>query len=127
MGTLTNASGTGLAYCDVGGSFARDLEQAGEDAAVDFALEKLRGMIGRDVDWYFVKGAATGWRGDARFRGSYASAEPGAYSLRRVLRQSAGNRVYFAGEACHESLWATVSGADRSGVETAQRLVRAIA
>ena len=126
MGTLTNASGTGLAYCDVGGSFARDLEQAGEDAAIDFALETLRGMIGSDVDRKFVKGAVTGWRGDAAFRGAYASAEPGAYPLRRVLRERVGDRVYFAGEACHESMWATVSGADGSGAETAREVVRAI-
>jgi monoamine oxidase len=124
IGTLTNASGSGLAYCDVGGSFARDLEKAGEDAAIDFAMGKLRGMIGSDVDRHFVKGAATGWGADSRFHGAYASAEPGAYAFRRVLREPVGERVFFAGEACHDSLWATVGGADRSGTDTANAAVK---
>lgn len=127
MGVLTNASGTGLAYCDVGGSFARDLEEAGEDAAIDFALDKLRGMIGSDVERYFDKGVATSWSADPRFRGAYASAEPGAFQLRRTLREPVGDRVFFAGEACHETLWATVSGADNSGAEVARTVVREVA
>lgn len=126
IGTLTNASGTGLAYCDVGGSFAQELEKAGAEEAIDFALEKLRGVIGSDVDRHFSKGAVTGWGGDAHFRGSYASAEPGAYPLRRELRQQVGDRIYFAGEACHETLWATVSGANSSGTEIARAVVSEI-
>ena len=33
-----------------------------------------------------------------------------------------GDRVWFAGEACSEDDWATVAGAHKSGVETAQAL-----
>jgi len=126
FGALTNASGTGLAYCDVGGTFARELELAGTAAATDFVLEKMRGMIGRDVDRYLVGSAVTAWRSDPFVRGCYASARPGAYPLRAALRTPVADRVFLAGEACHESLWATVGGADLSGAETAAAVARTL-
>ncbi len=119
FGALTNASGSGLAYCDVGGSFARELEAAGEQASIDFVMEKLRAMLGSDVDRTFRKGAATAWRSDPLFRGCYASATFGAYPMRRVLREPIGDRIFLAGEACHPELWATVGGAALSGAEVA--------
>ncbi|WP_397541927.1 FAD-dependent oxidoreductase [Roseovarius salis] len=126
FGALTNASGTGLAYCDVGGSFARELERAGPRAATDFVLGKLRGMIGADVDRYVTGSAVTEWTKDPLTRGCYASAVPGGYPMREVLRAPVAERVFFAGEACHESLWATVGGADISGAETAQAVIRTL-
>ena len=127
FGALTNASGTGLAYCDVGGSFARELEAAGEEAAVDFVMGKLRGMLGGDVDRHFVKAAATTWTADPLFRGCYASAAPGGYPMREVLRRPVGERVFLAGEACHGDLWATVGGADLSGRDTARAVALVVA
>jgi len=124
FGALTNASGTGLAYCDVGGSFARDLEAAGHAVAADFVVMKLRQLIGSDVDRYLVSSAVTSWGKNEFVRGCYASAKPGAYLQRDVLRQSVGDRIFFAGEACHDDLWATVGGADRSGSDTALAVIR---
>lgn len=118
FGGLTNASGTGLAYCDTGGSFARELELAGKDAAIDFVLGRLRGMVGSDVDKYLTGAAATEWGNNPLVQGCYASARPGAYAMREVLRRPVGDRVFFAGEACHEDLWATVGGADHAGTDT---------
>lgn len=123
---LSNASGTGITYCDVGGSFAQELERAGRDEATDFILGRLRSMVGKDVDRFLEKTAVTGWSGDSFFRGAYASARPGAYPLRKVIRRSVGDRIYFAGEACHRSLWGTVGGADLSGVEVAREVARRI-
>eukprot|EP00752_Nemacystus_decipiens_P000652 g652.t1 len=126
FGALTNASGTGLAYCDVGGSFARDLEAAGEAAAVDFVLSTLRRLIGGEVDRQFQGAAVTAWTSDPLIRGCYASARPGGYPMRAVLRAPVADRLFFAGEACHEDMWATVGGADLSGAETAAAVVRAL-
>jgi len=126
FGALTNASGTGLAYCDVGGRFARDLEAAGEAAAVDFVLGKLRALIGRDVDRHFQGAAVTAWTADPLVRGCYASARPGGYPMRESLRAPVADRLFFAGEACHPDLWATVGGADSSGAQTASEVVRAL-
>lgn len=126
FGALTNASGTGLAYCDVGGRFARDLEKAGPAAAQDFVLGKLRGMIGSDVDRYLTGSAVTEWSSDPHVRGCYASAVPGGHPMRKVLRAPVADRIFFAGEACHPDLWATVGGADISGTRTAIAVTRAV-
>ncbi len=115
MGLLTNVSGGTLSYGDVGGRFAAALEAEGEAAAIDFALSDLRRMFGSDVDKAFVKGVATNWGQNPLTYGSYASAEPGKYPLRAVLRQPVGERIWFAGEACSPANWATVVGAHESG------------
>lgn len=120
FGALTNTSGTGLTYCDVGGRFARELELAGQDVAIDFVSSKLRDIIGTDFDKRFVAGAASDWGNDPLYKGCYASAKPGAAHMREVLREPVGDRIFFAGEACHEDLWATVGGADISGRDVAK-------
>ena len=119
MGMLTNISGTNLSFGDVGGEFARELEKEGVAGGIDFALSELRKIFGHDVDKYFVKGDATRWAADPLFRGAYASAEPGAYKYRRQLRATVAERIYFAGEACSETEWATVHGAYKTGIKTA--------
>ncbi|WP_317055390.1 flavin monoamine oxidase family protein [Roseovarius rhodophyticola] len=122
FGVLVNASGTGLAYCDVGGDFARELELAGADTAMDFVVGKLRNLIGADVDKYLTKGTVSEWGKDPFVRGCYASAAPGGFPMREVLRQPVGDRIFFAGEACHEDIWATVGGADVTGTRVAEDL-----
>ena len=119
FGTLTNASGSGLAYCDIGGNWARELQRESIEHRVDYALAELKKILGNDIEKHFVKGTATSWGANSLTLGSYASARPGAYHMRNVLRQPVGDRIFFAGEACHRSLWATVAGAHLSGVETA--------
>ena len=123
FGALTNAGGHGLAYCDVGGSWAQEVESWTSAAAIDYALSRLRGMLGVSVDRAFIRGAVTKWGQDPLTLGSYSCAEPGAYAMREVLRESVGDRVFFAGEACHPSMPATVAGAHLSGVDTATRVV----
>ena len=116
MGLLTNVSGTGLTLADVGGDFAMALEAAGADAAIDFARSELREIFGTRIDRHLVKAHFTRWGRNTLTRGSYASALPGAYPLRRVLREPVAERVWFAGEACSPSEWATVGGAYKSGI-----------
>ena len=124
MGLLTNVSGTGLTLADVGGDFARDLGKAGGEAAIDFARSELRAIFGGAIGRHLVKGHFTRWGANRLTRGSCASAEPGAYRLRAVLRRPVGDRVWFAGEACSVGDWATVHGAHESGRNVA-RLVAA--
>ncbi len=124
FGVLTNAGGHGLAYCDVGGSWARELEEEPAAARIDYAMGELRGMLGSSIDNSFVKGAVTSWGQNPLTLGSYASAEPGAHALRSVLRQPVGDRIFFAGEACHRSLWAMAAGARLSGEEVARDVAR---
>ena len=122
--TLTNASDTGIAYCDVGGDWARELSSRPVDEKIDYALGEMERMLGSSVRRTFVTGTATDWRNDKWSLGSYASADPGAYKLRWTLRQPVADRIFFAGEACHRTHWATVDGAHRSGQGTAKFVSR---
>ena len=124
-GMLSNVSGTNLMFCYVGGSFGRELEMAGAEAAVDFGLGEVRKILGSAVDTAFVKGTMTRWGDDPWSLGAYASAEPGAAGLRQVLREPLAERLYFAGEACHDTLWSTCAGAFLSGVDVARAWAQA--
>ena len=126
MGLLTNVSGTGLTLADVGGDFARELEAAGGEAAIDFARSELRKMFGGAIERHLLKAHFTRWGHNPLTRGSYASAKPGAFPLRAVLRRPVGERVWFAGEACSLGAWATLGGAHESGVETARAVAAGI-
>ncbi|MBN34307.1 MAG: twin-arginine translocation pathway signal protein [Rhodospirillaceae bacterium] len=127
VGFLTNISGSNLAFGYVGGSFGKELIDAGVDAAVNFGLEKIKASLGNDIEKSFVKGTYTAWDSDPLTLGSYASAEPGYAWMRRVLREPVGDRVFFAGEACHPLLWATAAGALLSGQDAATDVATRIA
>ena len=127
MGLLTNVSGTGLTLADVGGDFALALEAAGSEAAIDFAKSELKQIFGTRIDRHLVRAHFTRWGRNALTRGSYASAAPGAYALREVLREPVAERIWFAGEACSPGEWATVAGAHKSGRQTGRRVAVALA
>ena len=120
-----NASGSNLSYFDTGGEFARELEQEGEQASIDFVLSELRTIFGSKVDKNLIKGHATKWASNPLTLGSYASAEPGKAHLREVLRQSVGDRIFFAGEATAKD-WASVEGAHNSGETTAKEILKVV-
>ena len=120
---LTNASGSNLSYFDTGGEFARELENAGEDASIDFVLGELKSIFGSKIDKYLIKTHTTSWASNPFTLGSYASAEPGSFHLRKVLKQSVGDRIFIAGEATADE-WATVAGATRSGLRAAKEVIK---
>ncbi len=123
---VTNIAGGGLSLGDVGGNLAWTLEKAGTDEARAFGLEELRRMFGSDVDKELVKVHVTEWGKNPLTLGSYASAEPGRFPMRNVLRQSVGDRIFFAGEACSRSSWAMVHGAHRTGIEAASEVAETL-
>ena len=119
FGALTNASGSGLAYFDIGGKTVLDLMKEDEETRVNLALEEIKNIFGNRIEQSFVKGAASSWRNNSYTQGAYASAELGASTMREFLRESIADRVFFAGEACHRTMWASVAGAHLSGQEVA--------
>jgi len=123
---LLNLSSTNLTFGLVGGNFGRKLEQSGVSVAVDFALGELKKIFGNDIEKKFVKGTATRWREDPWTLGAYASAEPGAFHFRSILREPVANRIFFAGEACHQKAWATCAGAHLSGIDVAKEVIRVL-
>lgn len=122
---LTNLSGSNLSYFDTGGEFARELEIAGKEASIDFVLSELKSIFGSKIDKYLIKSHATSWGSNSFTLGSYASAEPGSFHLRKILRQSVGDRIFTAGEATANE-WATVAGATRSGLRAAKEVIKII-
>ena len=123
FGALLNVSGTGLVFCDIGADAGKDLVVYGEAACIDFALHELRSTLGSESIQRFVKGYATAWLTHPYSLGSYASAAPGYQHLRKTLREPVADKIFFAGEACHRTMWASVAGAHQSGVEVAKRVI----
>ncbi len=58
--------------------------------------------------------------------GGFSAAAPGAASSRRVLIEPVGDRLFFAGEAAHETQWGTVGGAWASGERAANAALRTL-
>ena len=116
-----NVSDTSLCMFDPGGNFGKELAKEGDKASLDFTLSELRKIFGSKVDNDLVKSHVVNWSDNPLFLGSWASAEPGAFKYREILRQSVGDRLYFAGEATARD-WGTVAGANDSGIEVAKNL-----
>lgn len=99
----------------VGGQFGWELSQAGEVAAVDFALEEFVRMAGSDARRHFHKGILTDWAANPNTLGAYAAARPGHYAARELLAEPVAERLFFAGEAAAGPYAALCSGAYYSG------------
>ncbi len=121
---LANVSGTPLCFIDVGGRFGAGLAAQGEAAMVAFATDWLAELFGTDIKKAIKRKAATGWAKEPWVLGACSAAAVGAQPSRRVLMEPIGTRIYFAGEAAHETLWGTVGGAWESGERAADAILR---
>jgi monoamine oxidase len=121
---LANVSGTPLSMIEVGGRFGRELMAKGDMAAVDFAVEWLTGLFGSNFKRAVQRTQSTRWNDEPWVQGAMSAASPGAHWTRAALREPVRDRVYFAGEATHETLWGTVGGAWESGERAADSVVR---
>jgi monoamine oxidase len=124
---LANISGTALCTVDVAGRFGRELSAQGEAAMVAFALDWLSALYGADVKKSVRRTHATRWNNDPWTLGAYSVAAPGAQPSRRALMEPLRDRVWFAGEAAHETLWGTVAGAWESGERAADAVIKSFA
>jgi monoamine oxidase len=116
---LANISGTALHTVTVAGEFGRDLAQQGEAAMVEFAREWLGMQFGAGVKDRIAGSHATRWNMEPYILGAMSAAAPGNADARRALRARLGRRVWFAGEATHETKWGTVAGAWEEGERVA--------
>jgi len=121
---LANISGSNLCVIEVGGQFGRELSASGEQAMVAFAGDWLAGLYGSDIRKAIKRTNATQWNNDPWTLGAMSTASPGAQPSRRVLMETLRDRVWFAGEALHETLWGTVGGAWESGERAADAVHR---
>jgi monoamine oxidase len=121
---LANVSGTPLAMVEIAGKLGRELAQAGETAMVDFATGWLAGLYGADVKKAIGRTHATRWAAEPWALGAFSAAAPGGQGGRKVLMEPVRERLFFAGEAVHETLWGTVGGAWESGERAADAALR---
>jgi monoamine oxidase len=121
---LANLSGTPLCFVEVAGPFGASLVKAGEDDMVAFAREWLASLFGTDAPRRLKRAAATSWARDPLARGSFSAALPGGQWARKALQEPVRERLFFAGEAVHETLWGTVGGAWESGTRAAQAALK---
>jgi monoamine oxidase len=125
-GLLANVSGSTLCMVDVAGRFGRELSAQGDKAMVTFALEWLGNLYGTDLKKSVQRTAATRWNEDPWTMGAFSAAAPGSQSARRAMIEALNGRVWFAGEAAHETLWGTVGGAWDSGERAATEALKSI-
>jgi hypothetical protein len=121
---LANISGTSLATVEVAGKFGRDLSAQGEQVMVAFAIEWLADLYGADVKKAVKRTHATRWNAEPLVGGAFSAASPGGQGARKILMEPLRDRIWFAGEAMHETLWGTVGGAWESGVRAAEGALR---
>jgi monoamine oxidase len=121
---LGNVSGTPLCVVEVGGKFGRELALRGAETMADFAIDWLADLYGSEVRKLVRRVSVTGWHDDPSALGSFSAAAVGGQPSRRILMEPLNNRLWFAGEAAHETLWGTVGGAWESGERAATEALR---
>jgi monoamine oxidase len=121
---LGNVSGTNLCIVEVAGKFGRDLAASGERAMVSFALDWIAGLYGPEVKKAVRRSSATQWNNDPWALGAFSAAAPGGQWARAALAEPLRDRLFFAGEATHETLWGTVGGAWESGTRAADAALK---
>jgi monoamine oxidase len=119
--------GRPLIECYLGGACAQALEEEGAAAAVAFAIEELRGLLGADFARALKPLAVTGWAHEPTIQGSYSHALPGHAGARAVLAHPVNERLCFAGEACSQTDFSTAHGAWLSGQAAAEWVDRLFA
>jgi len=123
---LANIGGSNLSVLSVGGALVRELSQAGESALTEFAFEWIAATFGSSTKSKAARSVASRWSQNPLFGGAFSIAPPGRADAHRALMSPLRDRVWFAGEAAHETLWGTVNGAWESGTRAAEAALRLV-
>lgn len=109
-----------------GGSFARELEDAGAGAIAAQSIDEIAGFLGNDIRRKLKPLYESRWAHDPFARGSYSHALPGHAGDRAVLAAPVDGRLFFAGEATSPSFFTTAHGARDSGARAAREVLTAL-
>ena len=110
-----------------GGSFARQLEDAGNGALAAQSIDEIAAFLGNDFRRKLKPLAESRWAHDPFARGSYSHALPGHAGDRAVLATPVDGRLFFAGEATSRNFFSTAHGARDSGEQAAGEVVASLA
>ena len=105
-----------------GGTFARELENAGDGALMAASIDEIVELLGSDYRKKLKPLAESRWAHDAFARGSYSHALPGQAHQRAVLAAPVDDRIFFAGEATSPHFFSTAHGAHETGVRAAKEI-----
>ncbi|KIZ47504.1 MULTISPECIES: NAD(P)/FAD-dependent oxidoreductase [Rhodopseudomonas] len=106
-----------------GGSFARQLEDAGPGALTAQSIDEIVAVLGHDYRRKLKPLSESRWAHDPFARGSYSHALPGHASARAALAAPVDNRLFFAGEATSPHFFSTAHGARDSGQRAAGQVM----
>ena len=113
-----NLMSTNVITVFIGGRFSIWMEQQGQQAAREFAVDRIADIFGNDIRQAVGRSIVTAWVTDPWTLGSYACALPGQHHQREALSLSIDNKLFFAGEAtarfygfCHGAYWSGVRAA----------------
>ena len=108
-----------------GGTFARELEDAGDGAFAAQAIDEIVALLGSDFRNKLKPLAESRWAHDPFALGAYSHALPGHAEARAVLAAPADDRLFFAGEATSPNFFSTAHGARDSGERAAREAMAA--
>jgi monoamine oxidase len=111
----------------VGGDFAWEMSAAGEEAGVDFVVDRLVDIFGAEVRKHVGRAMMTRWGAERYIRGAYAVARPGRSAARAALMQPVAEKIFFAGEHLAGPLIQTCGGARLSGEAVARQVAAHLA
>jgi monoamine oxidase len=123
FGFIINPFGQPMLQAHVGGTYARDLEAAGEGAMDEAAMDTMVFALGSDIRKRIVKRLFTHWTSDPWTRGAYSCCKPGRAPARAAFSEFVGGKIAFAGEHCSPNFYSTVHGAHLSGFKAVEQLV----
>ena len=113
-----NLMSTNVVTVFMGGRFSVWMEQQGQQAAREFAVDRIADLFGNDIRKSVGRSIVTAWVTDPWSLGSYASALPGQFHQRKALPLAIDDRLFFAGEAtarangtCHGAYWSGIRAA----------------
>lgn len=118
--------GSPLIECFLGGAGARSAVADGKDAAFARAVDQLAALFGSSVRECLRPLAASEWQRVPSIGGGYSHALPGQADARIALARPFDDRLFFAGEATHQSDFSTAHGAYQSGVRAAEEAMHAL-
>jgi monoamine oxidase len=108
-----------------GGTFARELEDAGDGAFAAESIDQIVALLGSDFRRKLKPLAESRWAHDPFARGAYSHALPGHAGDRAVLAAPVDGRLFFAGEATSPNFFSTAHGARDSGERAAREIIAA--
>ena len=110
----------------VGGRFAIWLEKQGQQAAQQYAIDRVAEVFGNDIRQHVTRSIVTAWTTEPWTRGSYSWALPGQAQQRAELARALDEKVFFAGEATTVTDHSCCHGAYNSGIRAAREIAKTL-